>query len=76
MLCDELLGGMERVNASSMQGFLTIYAFLCDFFGVKYNAELSWVSVEMVRGGCVSGECGGCRSVMSGDDECGGGVWR
>ena len=29
--------------------------------------------MEVVCGGS---ECGGCRSVMSGDGECGGGVWQ
>lgn len=44
ILRDELMGGMDRVDAASLQGFLTSYAFLADFFGVKYNTEISWVS--------------------------------
>lgn len=43
-LRDELTTMMERVDASTVQGFLTAYGFLCDFFGVEFNKEVSWVS--------------------------------
>ena len=46
-LRDELTNMMERVDASTVQGFLTAYAFLCDYFSVEYNKEVSWVSVVM-----------------------------
>ena len=42
-LRDELTTMMERVDASSIQGFLIAYGFLCDFFGVEYSKEVSWV---------------------------------
>lgn len=42
-LRDELTNMMERVDASSIQGFLTAYGFLCDYFEVEYNKEISWV---------------------------------
>ena len=44
VLREELMAGMDRVDATSLEGFLTAYAFLSDFFGVKYNTEISWVS--------------------------------
>lgn len=44
-LRDELTSMMERVDTASIQGFLTAYAFLCDFFGVEYSKEVSWVSL-------------------------------
>lgn len=43
-LCDELTAMMERVDASTITGFLTAYGFLCDYFSVEYNREVSWVS--------------------------------
>lgn len=43
-LRDNLLGAMDRVDASSISGFLTSYGFLCDFFGVPFNHEIAWVS--------------------------------
>lgn len=43
-LRDELTGAMDRVDSSTIDGFLTSYAFLCDYFGVKYSTEVSWVS--------------------------------
>lgn len=42
-LRDNLLGAMDRVDASTISGFLTSYGFLCDFFGVRYNNEIAWV---------------------------------
>ena len=44
VLREDLMGGMDRVDAASLHGFLTSYAFLSDFFGVKYNTDISWVS--------------------------------
>ena len=43
-LRNDLTAMMERVDATSITGFLTAYGFLCDFFGVEYNREVSWVS--------------------------------
>ena len=43
-LRNDLNAMMERVDASSINGFLTSYAFLCDYFGVEYNRDVSWVS--------------------------------
>lgn len=42
-LRDNLLGAMDRVDATTIAGFLTSYGFLCDFFGVQYNNEIAWV---------------------------------
>ena len=42
-LRDSLLSAMDRGDASSLQGFLTSYGFLCDFFGVPFNNEVAWV---------------------------------
>lgn len=53
VLRDELMGGMDRVDSSSLDGFLTAYAFLSDFFGVKYNTQISWVSPGGEVGGAV-----------------------
>lgn len=44
-LRDELTNMMERVDASTIQGFLTAYGFLCDFFGVEFSKEVSWVKL-------------------------------
>lgn len=44
-LRDELTGMMERVEPATVQGFITSYAFLCNYFEVEYNKEVSWVSV-------------------------------
>jgi hypothetical protein len=44
-LRDNLLGAMDRVDATTISGFLTSYGFLCDFFGVQYNNEIAWVSL-------------------------------
>ena len=43
-LRDNLLGAMDRVDASTISGFMTSYGFLCDFFGVPFNHEIAWVS--------------------------------
>lgn len=43
-LRDNLLSAMDRVDASSISGFLTSYGFLCDFFGVQFSNEIAWVS--------------------------------
>ena len=43
-LRDSLMSAMNRVDASSIQGFITSYGFLCDFFGIPFNNEVSWVS--------------------------------
>lgn len=48
-LRDELTTMMDRVDASTISGFLTSYAFLCDFFSVHYNKEVSWVSEVHVQ---------------------------
>ena len=42
-LRDGLLSAMDRVDATSIHGFITAYAFICDFFGVAFNEEVSWV---------------------------------
>ena len=42
-LRDSMLSMMERVDASSIHGFITTYGFLCDFFGVTFSEEISWV---------------------------------
>lgn len=42
-LRDSLLSAMDRGDASSLQGFITSYAFLCDFFGVSFSSEVVWV---------------------------------
>ena len=42
-LRDSLLSAMDRGDASSLQGFVTSYGFLCDFFGVPFSNEVSWV---------------------------------
>ena len=43
-LRESLLSSMERLDASTIPGFITTYGFLCDFFGVPFNEEVSWVS--------------------------------
>ena len=43
-LRDELTAMMDRVDANTIQGFLIAYGFLCDFFGVEYSKDVSWVS--------------------------------
>ena len=42
-LQDELTSVMDRVDASTIQGLLICYGFLCDLFGVEYNSKVSWV---------------------------------
>lgn len=44
-LRESLLGSMERLDASTIPGFITTYGFLCDFFGVPFNEEVSWVGL-------------------------------
>ncbi len=39
---------MDRSDASSLQGFITSYAFLSDFFGVSFNSEVVWVSTKLL----------------------------
>lgn len=38
-----LLTAMEQLDASTVPGFITTYGFLCDFFGVPFSEEVSWV---------------------------------
>ena len=47
-LRDSLLSAMDRSDASSLQGFITSYAFLSDFFGVSFNSEVVWVSTKLL----------------------------
>ncbi len=47
-LRDELTTMMERVDASSIRGFLIAYGFQCDFFGVEYSKEVSWVRMDNI----------------------------
>ena len=42
-LRDNMMSAMETVDATSIHGFITSYGFLCDFFGVTFNEEISWV---------------------------------
>ena len=42
-LRDSLLSAMERLDPSSLHGFITAYGFLCDFFSVSFNEEVTWV---------------------------------
>ena len=46
-LRDNMLSMMEQVDASSIHGFITAYGFLCDFFGVTFSEEISWVRTGM-----------------------------
>ena len=41
-LTDDMLASMDRVDASSIAGFMTCYGFICDFFGVPLSKEVSW----------------------------------
>ena len=43
-LRDSLLSAMERLDPTSLHGFITSYGFLCDFFGVPVNEGVTWVS--------------------------------
>lgn len=42
-LRDSLLSAMDRLDSSSLHGFITTYGFLCDFFSVPFNEEVTWV---------------------------------
>lgn len=48
-LRDSLLSAMDRGDASSLQGFITSYAFLCDFFGVPFSKEVVWVCLQIAK---------------------------
>ena len=39
-----LLTSMEQLDATTVPGFINTYGFLCDFFGVPFIEEVSWVS--------------------------------
>ncbi|CAI8056021.1 F-actin-uncapping protein LRRC16A [Geodia barretti] len=41
-LRDSLLSAMERLDPTSLHGFITSYGFLCDFFGVPVNEGVTW----------------------------------
>ena len=43
-LRDNLLSAMDRLDPASLHGFITAYGFLCDFFSVPFNEEVTWVS--------------------------------
>ena len=42
-LRDSLLSVMDRLDSTSLHGFITTYSFLCDFFNVPFNEEVTWV---------------------------------
>jgi hypothetical protein len=41
-LRDSLLSAMDRLDPTSLHGFITAYGFLCDFFSVPFNEEVTW----------------------------------
>ena len=42
-LRDTVLRSMERNEASSLNGFIRVYGFLCDYLGVPISEEIPWV---------------------------------
>lgn len=36
---------MERIEATSLNGFIRVYGFLCDYLNVPISEEIPWVSV-------------------------------